>query len=36
MEKILEVKKINKFLDKKQVLFDVSFEVEKAEIYGFI
>ena len=36
MKKVLEVKKINKFLDKKQVLFDVSFEVEKAEIYGFI
>ncbi len=36
MTKILEVKKINKFLDKKQVLFDVSFDVEEAEIYGFI
>ncbi|MDD3793476.1 MAG: ABC transporter ATP-binding protein [Candidatus Gracilibacteria bacterium] len=34
--KILEVKKINKTLAKKQVLFDVNFSVEKGEIYGFL
>lgn len=34
--KILEVKKINKILAKKQVLFDVSFSVDKWEIYGFL
>ncbi len=36
MKNILEVEKINKFLDKKQILFDVSFSVKEAEIYGFI
>lgn len=34
--KILEVKKINKTLSKKQVLFDVNFSVEEGEIYGFL
>ncbi len=34
--KILEVKKINKTLAKKQVLFDVNFSVEEGEIYGFL
>lgn len=34
--KILEVKKINKTLSKKQVLFDVNFSVEEWEIYGFL
>ena len=34
--KILEVKKINKTLAKKQVLFDVNFSVEEWEIYGFL
>jgi len=33
---ILEVKKVNKTLAKKQVLFDVSFGVKKWEIYGFL
>jgi len=36
MSKILEVKKINKVLAKKEVLIDVSFSVEKGEIYGFL
>lgn len=34
--KILEVKKINKTLAKKQVLFDVNFSVKEWEIYGFL
>jgi len=34
--KILEVKKINKTLSKKQVLFDVNFSVEEWEIYWFL
>ena len=34
--KILEVKKINKTLSKKQVLKNVSFSVEEGEIYGFL
>ncbi len=34
--KILEVKKINKILAKKQVLFDVNFSVEEWEIYWFL
>ncbi|MDD3144855.1 MAG: ABC transporter ATP-binding protein [Candidatus Gracilibacteria bacterium] len=34
--KILEVKKINKTLSKKQVLFDVNFSVKQGEIYGFL
>ncbi len=34
--KILEVKKLNKYFGKKQVLKDVSFEVRKGEILGFI
>ncbi len=33
---VLKVKKINKTLAKKQVLFDVSFDVKKGEIYGFL
>jgi len=33
---ILEVKKVNKFLWKKHILKDISFEVKKAELYGFI
>jgi ABC-2 type transport system ATP-binding protein len=33
---VLQVKKINKVLAKKQVLFDVSFEVKAGEIYGFL
>jgi len=36
MSTILEVKKINKILAKKEVLIDVSFSVEKGEIYGFL
>lgn len=36
MTKILEVKKINKILAKKEVLKDVSFSVETGEIYGFL
>lgn len=34
--KILEVKKINKILAKKEVLKNVSFSVEEGEIYGFL
>ncbi len=34
--KILEVKKINKNLSKKQVLFDVNFSVKEWEIYWFL
>ncbi len=33
---VLEVKKINKTLAKKQVLFDVSFDVKSWEIYGYL
>ena len=33
---VLEVKKINKTLAKKQVLFDVSFDVRSGEIYGYL
>ncbi len=36
MKSILKVKKINKFLDKKHILKDVSFEVNDSELYGFI
>lgn len=36
MTKILEVKKINKKLSKKEVLKNVSFSVEKWNIYGFL
>jgi len=36
MSKILEVKKINKILAKKEVLKDVSFSVKAGEIYGFL
>ena len=36
MGNILEVKKINKFLDKKHILKDVSFSVWESELYGFI
>lgn len=30
---VLELKSVNKTLAKKQVLFDVSFDVEEGEIY---
>lgn len=33
---VLEVKQINKTLAKKQVLFDVSFDVKAGEIYGYL
>ncbi len=33
---ILEVKNIDKTLAKKKVLHEVSFSVEKGEIYGFL
>lgn len=33
---VLELKNVNKTLAKKQVLFDVSFEVEQGAIYGFL
>jgi len=36
MSKILEVKKINKILAKKEVLKNVSFSVKAGEIYGFL
>ena len=36
MSKILEVKKVNKILAKKEVLKDVSFSVKAWEIYGFL
>jgi ABC-2 type transport system ATP-binding protein len=36
METILEVNKINKFLWKKHILKNVSFEVKQAELYWFI
>ena len=36
MSKILEVKKINKILTKKEVLKNVSFSVNSWEIYGFL
>lgn len=36
MVKILELKWINKILWKKQVLFDVSLEVNEGEVYGFL
>lgn len=36
MKNLIEVKKINKFFGKKQVLKDVSFEVKEGEILGFI
>ncbi len=36
MGKLLEVKNINKFFGKKQVLKDVSFAIEEGEILGFI
>jgi ABC-type multidrug transport system ATPase subunit len=36
MTKILELKAINKILAKKQVLFDVSLEVNEGEVYGFL
>ena len=36
MSKALEVRNLNKFFGKKQVLHDVSFEVEEGEILGFI
>lgn len=36
MGNLIEVKKLNKFFGKKQVLKDVSFEVKEGEILGFI
>lgn len=36
MSKILEVKKVNKILAKKEVLKDVNFSVKTGEIYGFL
>ena len=36
MSKALEVRNLNKYFGKKQVLHDVSFEVEEGEILGFI
>jgi len=36
MSKILEINKINKTLEKKHILKDVSFSVESWEIYGFL
>ena len=36
MSKALEVKKLNKFFGKKQVLHDVSFDLDEGEILGFI
>lgn len=36
MEKLLEVKNVNKFFGKKQVLKDVSFSIKEGEILGFI
>jgi len=36
MSKALEVRKLNKFFGKKQVLHDVSFDIEEGEILGFI
>ena len=36
MKNILEVKNINKFYGKKQVLEDVSFTIHEGEILGFI
>ena len=36
MSKILEVKNLNKHFGKKQILFDVSFDLEEGEILGFI
>ncbi len=33
---VLKVNKINKTLAKKQVLFDVEFEVKSGEIYGYL
>nr|MDD3720010.1 ABC transporter ATP-binding protein [Candidatus Gracilibacteria bacterium] len=34
--KILELKNVEKYLNGNQILFDVSFEVDKGEIYGFL
>ena len=36
MSKILEVKNLNKHFGSKQILFDVSFDLEEGEILGFI
>ena len=36
MSKALEVRNLNKFFGKKQVLHDVSFDIEEGEILGFI
>ena len=36
MSKVLEVKNLNKYFGKKQVLHDVSFDLEEGEILGFI
>ena len=34
--KVLEVKNINKFFGKKQILNDISFDIEEGEILGFV
>lgn len=34
--KVLEVKNINKFFGKKQILKDISFDIEEGEILGFV
>ena len=36
MSKVLEVRNLNKYFGKKQVLNDVSFDIEEGEILGFI
>ena len=36
MEKLIEVKELNKFFGKKQVLKNVSFSIREGEILGFI
>ena len=36
MSKVLEVRNLNKYFGKKQVLHDVSFDLEEGEILGFI
>ena len=34
--KVLEVKNIDKFFGKKQILKDISFDIEEGEILGFV
>jgi ABC-type multidrug transport system ATPase subunit len=35
-ETVLSITNLNKFLDKKQVLFDVNLDIKEGEVFGFL